>query len=183
MVDTKRIANLYKDRNIVLNTIDCSGIELWRNKRLLTLVSQTGGMNYQIPEMNQLAGTFSKILSGSHQNRMLLDYRVGFDYNSGFYAFLRIFFIALIGLAIAFACGYMMYNSDVIKKLFIQKIITGILAGVILEFCLSQFWPAAVVRLIMALLLGVMFTFFRSGFSGNSSKYDRNNALNNDSNW
>ncbi|GFH42500.1 hypothetical protein Hs30E_10510 [Lactococcus hodotermopsidis] len=161
-VDAQKITTEYNQKGLVLNTIQCTDNTFWRNSLLLDLSTRTGGMNYQISEMNQLAGTFSKILSGSTLSRVLLDYRYGFDYNSTLFAVLRILFIALIGIALSGAMSFMLYNLDVFKKLLIPKILTGVLAGIVMEFCLKDFWPAPPARLLMVLLFALLPTFFRA---------------------
>ena len=175
IVNVRRISDIYNKQGIVLNTIDCCG-GIWESQLLLNLATSTGGMNYQIPEMNQLAGTFSKILTGTKVSRMLLDYRHGREHDSKFFAFLRVLFIMLIGTAMSPALGYMLYNSALMKKLLIQKIITGLLAGLVLEFLLASFWPAPLTRLIMAGLLGFLFTFFNSIYSKGLT-YGKNDGL------
>jgi Ca-activated chloride channel family protein len=176
-VDVGAVTTLYNNGNLVLNTIDCSGRQLWRSRLLLSLSTGTGGMNYQIPEMNQLTGTFTKILSGARLTRNLLDYRYGFDRGSALFMILRIFFLALLGAAMSAALAVTLYNADVMKKLLLFQIGTGLLGGAVLELCLYNFWPAPVARLLAALLLGLLVSFFRSAISRRaigSSGPDRN---------
>lgn len=161
-VNISEITDLYNNRNLVLNTIDCSGNQLWRNRVLLNLSTSTGGMNYQIPEMNQLAGTFTRILSGTQNARNLLDYRYGFDRASTLFMVLRILFIALIGVAISLGLAVMLYNTQVIRRLLPCKIITGILAGAVLEYGLYHFGPALLARFLMVFLLGLFVSLFQS---------------------
>ena len=161
-VDVRAVTKLYNDNNLVLNTIDCSGNQFWRSSLLLNLSTSTGGYNYQVAEMNQLAGTLTQILSGTHNDRMLLDYRYGYDRNSSGFAFLRILLITLMGLAMCGALGFMLFSTAVIRSMLKQKPAMALLAGLILEFGLANFWPAPSVRFWMVLFFGLLFTFFQS---------------------
>lgn len=179
-VDIDKISKLYNDKNIILNTIECGGsLFFGGNDLLLNLSTGTGGMNYQISEMNQLSGTFTTILTGAKSNRMLLDYRYGKEHDSLLFGIMRILFITLIVAAMVVALSFMLYNSAMIKKLLIQKLITGLLAGLILELGLVNFvFLAPFVRLIMAGLIGFLFMFFQSTYERGSGGYgspDKNN--------
>ena len=167
-VNIRKITTEYNKKNFVLNTVECTTNTFWRNRVLLNLSTSTGGMNYQISEMNQLAGTFSKMLSSPSLTRMLLDYRYGLEYSSSLYSVLRILFISLIGVAMLWALAFMLHNYNVFRKMLAIKIGTGILAGVALEFCLQNFWPAPAARFIMVILLGLLISFYSASISSRS---------------
>ena len=182
-VNTRKITDIYNTNGLVLNTIECYGHQLWRSSLLLNLATSTGGMNYQIPEMNQLTGTFTKILTGEQASRNLLDYRYGYDRGSTLFMVLRILFIAIIGAITCVALAVMLYNTRVMKQLWICKVITGILAGLSLEFGLYHFWPAPTIRFIMVFLIGLLISFFCSSIVDISKGSGEGLASRRDSQW
>jgi len=182
-VNVPRITDIYNTNNLVLNTVEFTGDQWWGSGLLLNLATSTGGMNYQIPEMNQLAGTFTEILIGVRNARNILNYRYGFDRASTLHMVLRVLFIALIGVAICVALAVMLYNTTVMKKLLLCKIVTGLLAGIVLEYFLYNFSPAPMVRLAAVLLLGLLVSTFSASAADQAYMENKNLAHSGNSKW
>jgi hypothetical protein len=77
----------------------------------------------------------------------------------------------------------MLYNLDVLKKMIVLKIITGLIAGFALEFCLFDFWYTPYARLFMVLLLGLFASSFQSSLHSKNENRKNNIARYDGSSW
>ncbi|MCL1809216.1 MAG: VWA domain-containing protein [Clostridiales bacterium] len=161
-VDVQHVTDTYRQKGIVLNTVGFAFNRFEGTGLLEELSSLTGGEHYNVEDISQLSGTLAKIRIGQDESRNLLGNMGNDESEPGHYKILRVLFIALTVTLLSFALGFMLYNSDVIKKLLPQKILTGVAAGLIMEYGLFNISQEFYARLILALLAGLMVTFFKN---------------------
>jgi Ca-activated chloride channel family protein len=160
-VDESLIVSSFNDKNVILNSVGYSYNGFYGTSLLVKLSSLTNGTYYSVNEINQLSGTFDRILYQDSTKRMLLDYRYGLDRTSVLFMLIRILMITTIGFAVSFAFGAVFNNRHLIRQLFIQKAAAGLIAGCVLEFGLFFFLPEFLPRLCATLLLGLIITLYK----------------------
>jgi len=99
---------------------------------------------------------------GAHAEplRDMLEKRTGVRQNSPLHAFMRIAFIALIGLLMGYLLYMVFSNRNVFLPLIIGGGISGLLAGLTLEFGLqTSFFPDFIIRLMACIILSTVIWF------------------------
>ena len=94
----------------------------------------------------------------SEQRRDMLAERTGNRQNSPWYALMHIAFITLIGLLMGYFLYTVFSHRDVFLPLLIGGGISGLLAGLVLEFGLQAgFFPVFVIRMFACVILSTVF--------------------------
>ncbi|WP_379132150.1 VWA domain-containing protein [Paenibacillus sp. sgz500958] len=158
--DTSRELQEYLDQGIKVNTIglgldDPSGSELLKD-----IAGTTGGQYYDVSDTNLLAGVFQQIYDRLG-DRTLLTERSDNTADSPYYAAIRILSLLLIGAALGLGLGIVFDNRHLAKSFGFGGAVSGLLAGLILEFGLSgHFFADALIRLIAVLVLAAIIALF-----------------------
>lgn len=159
-VDLNSALAEYKQQQIVINTIGLSlvhsdGADLLRN-----IAQDTGGQYYDVANAGDLSFVFQQIYDHVG-DRTLMTERTGPMEDSVYYRVLRIAALAIIGAAIGLSLGLVFDNRYLARSFGVGGVVSGLIAGGILEFGLSgQAFGDAVIRLLSCLVLaGVMALF------------------------
>ncbi|MFD1772754.1 vWA domain-containing protein [Paenibacillus rhizophilus] len=159
-LDTRAELQEYVDRGIAVNTIglsisDPSGPDLLRD-----IAGTTGGQYYDVADANRLADIFRQIYDRLG-DRTLLTERTDNTQHSPYYATLRILSLVLIGAALGLGLGIVFDNRHLAKSFGLGGIVSGLLAGLTLEFGLGgHAFLNAMVRLLAVLLLAGVLALF-----------------------
>lgn len=161
----------YKDNNIPVYTI---GMAEKNNFSMLKKISEETSGNYSsVKAVKDLKNTFVKIYRDTQQ-RFLNGVRYGTFDNSIIYGFLRVLFITLIALIISAGVCFMFDNKYLLKGFILGGLISGIIAGLILEIGFG-YLPTlgAIHRGFSDIIIAVMFTWFAAGedLQDNGEKY------------
>lgn len=146
----------FKSKDIPVYTVGMSsGNNFYMLKKI---AKESSGNYYNVKEVKDLKGLFNKIYRDTQQ-RLLVDKRNGVYETSAFYMILRIVLIALLGTLTASGVSLVFDNKNLLKGFLIGGIISGIAAGLIIEFGLLYFsWMGTVYRAIADLLIALVFT-------------------------
>ncbi|EKN71494.1 von Willebrand factor type A [Neobacillus bataviensis LMG 21833] len=163
----------YQDQEIIINTIGMSKIDSGGARLLKSLASRSGGSFHDIKRANELTNVFEKIYL-ENQDRLLMTERYGLFKDSLYLAVLRVVLITIIGGLFGLALGMIFDNRYLAKSYTVTGLISGILAGLVLEMglqgsaILSGFPSRMIADILLTALtgLGTMIIPIREKFSG-----------------
>ncbi|AYB42042.1 vWA domain-containing protein [Paenibacillus lautus] len=158
--DHARVLADYKQQQIAVNTIGLSLVNPDGAQLLQTIAAETGGQYYDVQNAADLTFVFQKIYDDVG-DRSLLTKRTGVMEDSVYYQIVRIVAMLLIGAAMGLALGTVFDNRHLALSFSIGGAVSGVLAGVVLEYGLSgEEIGDASVRLIACLLLAGIIALF-----------------------
>lgn len=164
-VNTARVLADYRDRGVSVNTIglglssangNIEGVDL-----LKEIATKTGGKYYDVADASNLSFVFQTIYDNNLNERTLVTERTGPMKDSTYYMILRIIFVLGLGALIGLSLGMMFDNRHLAKSFTIGGSVSGLLAGLLLEFGISGGTLAdALIRLLACLVLASVMTMF-----------------------
>ncbi|MEC0309504.1 VWA domain-containing protein [Paenibacillus lautus] len=158
--DHARVLADYKQQQIAVNTIGLSLVNPDGAQLLQTIAAETGGQYYDVQNAADLSFIFQKIYNDVG-DRSLLTKRTGAMEDSVYYQIGRIAAMLLIGAAMGLALGTMFDNRHLALSFSIGGAVSGVLAGIVLEYGLSgEEIGDASVRLIACLILAGIIALF-----------------------
>ncbi|OMD49083.1 hypothetical protein BSK56_09630 [Paenibacillus borealis] len=171
--------NEYVERGIAVNTIGLALDDTSGSNLLLDIASVTGGQYYDVTDANRLGDVFQQIYDRLG-DRTLLTERSDATADSPYYAVVRILALMLIGITLGVGLGIVFDNRHLAKSFGVGGAVSGLFAGLILEFGLSghSYWDA-IIRLIALLVLAAiisLFTFVVPVGEGRLSRRGERNA-------
>ncbi|MEC0241082.1 VWA domain-containing protein [Paenibacillus dokdonensis] len=159
-VDLNSALALYKQKNVQVNTIGLSLVQSDGSSLLKSIAQETGGQYYDVQNAGDLSVVFQKIYQDTGE-RTLITERTGPTQNSPVYMIIRIAALALIGAGIGLALGLIFDNRYLARSFGVGGVVSGLLAGLLLEFGLSgEGWSDAVIRLLACLVLAGVLALF-----------------------
>lgn len=159
-VDINTMSQLYADSNIALFTVGYKDQSREGKAMLEKLAYKTGGNYYEISGVNSLKQTYGKIVHYTAK-RNLLDYRIVNEQSTPLYIFLRIVFILLIVFLFGLIIGLVLDSSELLTGNRILRILSGGLAGLVLEIGLMNSLPDIPLRFIMCILMSLVISRYR----------------------
>lgn len=162
-VNTAEVLADYQERGVVINTVGL-GLSRYGNSAGATLLkdiaSETGGRYYDEADAKNLSFVFRQIYDNL-DDRTLVTERTGMMENSVYYMILRIVLVLLLGALIGLSLGLMFDNRYLAKSFTIGGAVSGLLAGLLLEFGLNgSFIGDVMIRLLACLVLAAVTTMF-----------------------
>ncbi|AKG33461.1 vWA domain-containing protein [Paenibacillus durus] len=159
-LDTSTELQAYVDRGIAVNTIGLSLSDPSGPALLKSIAATTGGQYYDVEDANRLADIFRQIYDRLG-DRTLVTERTDNTQHSPYYGALRILSLVLIGAALGLGLGIVFDNRHLAKSFGLGGIVSGLLAGLTLEYGLSSHgFLNAMVRLLAVLLLTGVIALF-----------------------
>ncbi|WP_019913385.1 vWA domain-containing protein [Paenibacillus sp. HW567] len=158
--DTSKELADYVNRGIAVNTIglaldDPSGSTLLRD-----IAAATGGQYYDVTDANRLGDVFQQIYDRLG-DRSLLTVRSDATADSPYYAGVRILALLLVGTALGIGLGIVFDNRHLARSFGIGGAVSGLFAGLILEFGLDgHSFGDAMIRLLALLVLAAIISLF-----------------------
>lgn len=158
--DHARVLADYKQQQIAVNTIGLSLVNPDGAQLLQTIAAETGGQYYDVQNAADLSFVFQKIYDDVG-DRSLLTKRTGVMEDSVYYQIVRIAAMLLIGAAMGLALGIVFDNRHLALSFSIGGAVSGVLAGVVLEYGLSggEVGDASIRMLACFILAGVIALF------------------------
>ncbi|MDQ0195468.1 vWA domain-containing protein [Paenibacillus wynnii] len=158
--DTSRELQDYLDRGVKVNTIGLGLDDPSGSYLLQDIATTTGGQYYDVTDANLLGDVFQQIYERLG-DRTLLTERTDATADSPYYAAVRILSLLLIGAALGVGLGIMFDNRYLAKSFGLGGAVSGLLAGLILEFGLSgHSFFNGIIRLIAVLILAGIIALF-----------------------
>lgn len=177
--DTSRELQAYIDRGIAVNTIGLGMQDPAGTQLLQDIAKITGGHYYDVTDTALLGDVFQQIYDRLG-DRTLLTVRSDATADSPYYAAVRILSLMLIGAALGLGLGIMFDNRHLAKSFGIGGVISGLFAGLILEFGLSGHnFTDGLIRLLAVLILAAIISLFTGVIpvgEGRIYRNRRNNA-------
>ncbi|WHY76946.1 VWA domain-containing protein [Neobacillus sp. WH10] len=172
-IDLTKVVRPYQDKGIIVNTIGMSKIDRSGAQLLKSIASRTGGSFHDVKKANDLTNVFEKIYL-ENQDRLLMTERHGLFKNSLYLAILRVVLFTIIGGLFGLGLGILFDNRYLAKSYTLTGLISGLLAGIVLEAGLQNFsiMSGFSYRVIADILLtaltglGTMIIPIREKFSG-----------------
>ncbi|QDX91815.1 VWA domain-containing protein [Brevibacillus laterosporus] len=160
-VNLEKSLQPFKQSHIIVHTVGMSTVSADGTELLKRIAEETSGNYYDVQHTDQITGVFGQIYDMSRQDRELVKERTGSTEDSLMYAVLRIVSLLVIGALLGLALGLFFDNKYIAKSFTLGGIVSGLLAGLVLEkgFA-SGMYPDMVVRLVADLLLAVVMTLF-----------------------
>lgn len=158
--DHARVLADYKQQQIAVNTIGLSLVYKDGAQLLQTIAAETGGQYYDVQNAADLSFVFQKIYDDVG-DRSLLTKRTGAMEDSVYYQIVRVVAMLLIGAATGLALGIVFDNRHLALSFSIGGAVSGVLAGVVLEYGLSggEVRDASVRLLACFILAGIIALF------------------------
>lgn len=170
---SKSVARLCKKNNISVSTI---GVEGCDRSFLTQIADSTGGVFVSCNDVSKLSESLEQA-KAMNTERNLLSTRFIYQ-NDGLYAFLRILFLGLLGIAWSFAKMYLCHDSkDILKKTLIFSIACCTAATLLLEFLSGTFVSIRLLRLIFCVLWAVTYGQIFPKKKGPGAKYGEATGL------
>lgn len=158
--DHARVLAEYKQQQIAVNTIGLSLVYKDGAQLLQTIAAETGGQYYDVQNAADLSFVFQKIYDDVG-DRSLLTKRTGAMEDSVYYQIVRVVAMLLIGAATGLALGIVFDNRHLALSFSIGGAVSGVLAGVVLEYGLSGGEVRdAFVRLLACFILAGIIALF-----------------------
>lgn len=171
-LDLDAVAKPYQSKGIIINTIGMSQIDRGGAQLLKLIASRTGGSFYDVKKADELTNVFEKIYL-ENQDRLLVTERHGLFKDSVYLAVLRVVLMTLIGGLFSLSLGIVFDNRYLAKSYGITGLISGLLAGLVLELGLQDslisgfsYRMAAAILLTALTALGTMIIPIREKFAG-----------------
>ncbi|MFD2446856.1 VWA domain-containing protein [Bacillus sp. CGMCC 1.16607] len=169
----------YKRENITVNTIGMSRFDLEGASLLRKIARETDGYFYDIKNADELKAVFKEIYIGN-QDRLLISDRQGMFKDSLYLATLRVLFITIIGALMGLALGMIFDNRYLAKSYAIGGIVSGLIAGFILELGLENapflsFIHRGLADVVLAVVIGFgsLMVPVKEKFSGSQAAAER----------
>ncbi|MRN51495.1 VWA domain-containing protein [Paenibacillus sp. LC-T2] len=158
--DTTRELQSYVDRGIAVNTIGLGMQDPAGSALLQDIANATGGQYYDVTDAGRLGSVFQQIYDRLGDRTLLTD-RSDATKDSPYYAVVRILALLLIGAALGLGLGIVFDNRHLAKSFGIGGAVSGLFAGLILEFGLSSHsFLNGLIRLIALLVLAAILSLF-----------------------
>lgn len=158
--DTSTELTEFVGRGIEVNTIGLALDDPSGSYLLQDIASVTGGQYYDVADANRLGEVFQQIYDRLG-DRTLLTERSDATADSPYYAVVRILALILIGTALGLGLGIVFDNRHLAKSFSIGGALSGLAAGLILEFGLSgNTVTDPMIRLLAVLVLVAILTLF-----------------------
>ncbi|MFK9090262.1 vWA domain-containing protein [Bacillus salipaludis] len=176
-LDLTTVVQPYQDQEIIINTIGMSKIDKSGARLLKSIASRTGGSFHDVKKANDLTNVFEKIYL-ENQDRLLMTERHGLFKDSLYLAIFHIVLITIIGGLFGLALGILFDNRYLAKSYTITGLISGLLAGIVLEVGLqgstimSDFACRIAADILLTALtgLGTIIIPIRDKFSGGMAR-------------
>lgn len=150
----------YQNRAVAVNTIGLAMNDPAGAKLLQDIATATGGQFYDVTTADRLGGVFTQIYDRLG-DRTLLTLRDDNTADSPYYAVVRILSLLLVGIALGIGLGIVFDNRHLAKSFGFGGAVSGLIAGLILEFGLSgHSFGDAVIRLLALLVLAGIIALF-----------------------
>jgi len=142
------------DAGLIVHTVGVSRVNL---RSLTRIARATGGVYQSVSEISDLVDVLHG-LPNIQSARMLVGYRGGPLAFSGFYAFLRVLFLFVLGLIVR-AIQFFIIDTDQHRlSRLAQGAVLVLIGSVLVEVIIQNFGMSeAIIRLIMNLLFAVVF--------------------------
>lgn len=158
--DTSTELNAFVDRGIAVNTIGLALEDPSGSNLLQDIASVTGGQYYDVTDANRLGEVFQQIYDRLG-DRTLLTERSDRAADSPYYAVVRILALILIGTALGLGLGIIFDNRHLARSFSFGGALSGLAAGLILEFGLNgDTVTDPMIRLLALLVLVAILTLF-----------------------
>lgn len=176
--DTTQELQTYVERGIAVNTIGL-GLEDPAGTQLLQDIARvTGGQYYDVKDSALLGDVFQQIYDRLG-DRTLLTERSDSTADSPYYAAVRILSLMLIGAALGLGLGIVFDNRHLAKSFGIGGVLSGLFAGLILEFGLSgHSFTDVLIRLLAVLILAAILALFTGVIPVGEGRIYRNRRTN-----
>jgi Ca-activated chloride channel family protein len=158
--DTSRELADFVDRGIAVNTIGLALNDPSGSYLLQDIAGVTGGHYYDVTDANRLGEVFQQIYDRLG-DRTLLTERSDRAADSPYYAVVRILALILIGTALGLGLGIVFDNRHLARSFSFGGALSGLAAGLILEFGLSgNTVTDPMIRLLALFVLVAILTLF-----------------------
>ncbi|MCJ8012047.1 VWA domain-containing protein [Paenibacillus sp. KQZ6P-2] len=159
-VDLNSALAQYKQKHVQVNTIGLSLVQSDGSSLLKSIAQETGGQYYDVQNAGDLSLVFQKIYNDVGE-RTLVTERTGPEQDSMVYLILRVASLSLIGAAIGLSLGLIFDNRYLARSFGAGGVVSGLLAGLLLEFGLSgDGWSDTMIRLLSCLVLAGVLALF-----------------------
>jgi Ca-activated chloride channel family protein len=181
-VNVKRITDRYLAVNIPVFTVGFSGHSFGGKRLLNSLANKTGGNYYEINNMNSFQSTYNKIVDYKAK-RILLDYRTVRERKNILFGTERVLFIVILFTVLGPALGIIFDSEELLKTNTVLRIITGLIAGIMLEAGLSNYVSNTFLCFILCILISLVISKYRAieyetpqitGYDVNAFTVDKN---------
>ncbi|MBW4082350.1 VWA domain-containing protein [Paenibacillus sp. S150] len=158
--DTSTELTEYADRGIAVNTIGLALDDPSGSALLQDIATATGGQYYDVTNAELLGGVFQQIYDRLG-DRTLLTVRSDSTADSPYYAGVRILALLLVGTALGVGLGIVFDNRHLARSFGVGGAVSGLFAGLILEFGLDGHSIGdAMTRLLALLVLAAIIALF-----------------------
>ena len=176
--ETERELQSYVERGITVNTIGLGMADPTGSYLLQDIAKATGGQYYDVTDAALLGNVFQQIYDRLG-DRTLLTERSDATADSPYYAAVRILSLILIGAALGLGLGIVFDNRHLAKSFGIGGAVSGLFAGLILEFGLSGHTLGdAIARLLAVLVLAAIISLFTGVIPVGEGRIYRNGKRN-----
>ncbi|MEH7250777.1 VWA domain-containing protein [Neobacillus niacini] len=151
-LDLDSVIEPYTGKNIVINTVGMSEIDRSGAQLLKQIAAGTGGSFHDVNNASELSKVFEKIYL-ENQDRLLVTERHGVFTDSTYLAVLRVILLTLVGGLFGLMLGMIFDNRYLAKSYVITGLLSGILAGLVLEIGQQGGVSPLTYRFIAAVLL------------------------------
>lgn len=158
--DTSTELTAFVDRSIAVNTIGLALSDPSGSYLLQDIARVTGGQYYDVTDANRLGEVFQQIYDRLG-DRTLLTERSDRAADSPYYAVVRVLALILIGTALGLGLGIVFDNRHLARSFSFGGALSGLAAGLILEFGLNgDTITDPMIRLLALLVLVAILTLF-----------------------
>ncbi|GGF83999.1 hypothetical protein GCM10010912_31490 [Paenibacillus albidus] len=159
-LDTASDLRTFTERGIAVNTIGL-GMDNPSDATLLReIAGVTGGQYYDVSDAGRLGDVFQQIYDRLG-DRTLLTERTDATQDSPYYAAVRILSLLLVGAALGVGLGVVFDNRHLARSFGLGGTVSGLLAGLVLEYGLTGFSvPDGIIRLLAVLVLAAIIALF-----------------------
>lgn len=176
--DTKQELQAYVERGIAVNTIGLGMQDPTGTSLLQDIARVTGGQYYDVTDAALLGNVFQQIYDRLG-DRTLLTERSDTTADSPYYAAVRILSLILMGAALGLGLGIVFDNRHLAKSFGIGGAVSGLFAGLILEFGLSgHSFLDGMIRLLAVLVLAAIISLFTGVIPVGEGRIYRNGRRN-----
>lgn len=176
--DTTQELQTYVERGIAVNTIGLGLDDPAGTQLLQDIARVTGGQYYDVKDSALLGDVFQQIYDRLG-DRTLLTERSDSTADSPYYAAVRILSLMLIGAALGLGLGIVFDNRHLAKSFGIGGVLSGLFAGLVLEFGLSgHSFTDILIRLLAVLILAAILALFTGVIPVGEGRIYRNRRTN-----
>lgn len=150
----------YVQEQIAVNTVGLSLVDPSGTDLLRSIAQQTGGLYYDVPDAGGLQLAFQQIYD-TIDERTLVTERTGMMQHSTYLAIFRVAALLLIGAALGVSLGLVFDNRHLAMNFGIGGAVSGLLAGLLLEWGIDgSAIGDPLTRFAALLILSGVFTLF-----------------------